>query len=332
MPPVFGRLSAVPHPYEPVLQSWLGSRFVGHRAMARNIMHDHRVSTAREASFDKLLEHPCSDRGLQNAIVDYFKAKVRTRTLPDYVYSRLNGQNLLTGTPSGKHVLHKDLQLVRLLDLNGLGRMFRWAKDEKGVRQFERCPGIGDDPAQARWLDEELQGQTEARQRAFVAAVLDVLNEYRRERPFQPTWASTWAAFGSHAMAGPERWLQVFGMPRPTYPRWVVLLRYTVREAGTVARPTQLDAGWFPYHFPSPSQAPPAGGGHPMDLRLTPRATTLLPEYVHRQIDHLSSHVEGIGRTAGAVTGRLGNQRQAHHELLASRYGPDVRAWMASSI
>lgn len=114
-------------------------------------------------------------------------------------------------------------------------------------------------------------------------------------------------------------------------PRWVMPLRYKVREAGTIARPTQLDADWYAYHFPSPPQTPLAMGGHPMDLG-SPKAAQLLPEYIHKQIGHKIDHWidsgKKIGKTTQAVTANLADMRRAHHELLVSRHGPDVLGWM----
>jgi hypothetical protein len=116
----------------------------------------------------------------------------------------------------------------------------------------------------------------------------------------------------------------------------VILLSYTVAEAGTLARPTILDADWYAYHFPSPPQAPLAIGGHPTDLRIAPRANYPLPEYIHKQIPHTLAHwtdVGGkIGRTSSPDPTSLADQRRAHLELLAKIYGPDVLGWMSSPI
>ena len=150
------------------------------------------------------------------------------------------------------------------------------------------------------------------------------MNSYSRQEPYQPTWATTWAAFEPHEEDGPERWLQVLGMAKPP-PRWLILLRYTVAEAGTLVRPTILDAKWNAYHFPSPPspQVSPAVGGHPMDLRISPKATSVLPEFIHKQIQHSLAHwmdLGGkIGRTQSPNPTALADQRRAHFELRSER-------------
>src|SRR6185369_4434410 len=96
---------------------------------------------------------------------------------------------------------------------------------------------------------------------------------------------STWSGLKPQVKDGPNRWCQMLGVHKSTV-TWVILLTYTIAEAGTIARPTQLDGGWYGFHFPSPYLAPVTRGGHPMDLRINPRAQYLLPEFVHRQITH----------------------------------------------
>ena len=340
MPPVFARSVPNPHPYEQALATWLLSTDASHRAMARNIMHDPRVSSEREKSFDQFVDRPVTCESLQRALVEYHKARVQTRQVPEYMYifSRFNSGNLLCGTWSGPHRIKRDQYLVRVLDLNGLGGVLQWAKTA-AMPEFAMCPGRGDDKPMADWLDLELLGKPESAQRAFVTAILVAMSRFRLVKRYEPAWATAWDRFERFAAEKPERWAQVAGVPKTAYPRWLVLLSYNIREAGTVVAPTQLDTGWNAYHFPSPLPAssghptpPPATGGHPMDLRDSPRATELLPEFVHCQIAHAPNHIQRIGRTDAAVSGPFAAQRRNHHDLLVLKYGPDVRAWMPDGL
>ncbi|MFM9959867.1 MAG: hypothetical protein ACKV2Q_01425 [Planctomycetaceae bacterium] len=300
--------------------------------MSRNLMHDHRVTPTREAAFDRfVVQRPVTTAVLQQAIVDYFHAKVRDRKRPDYVYAAVNDANLLTGTATGRHSINKDVQLVRVLDLNGLGQVFTWAKLRK-EKWFTSFPDSYDERMVATWLDARMQGRPILRVDAFVGAILAAMNAYRRVKPYQPTWATTHEAFATHVAEGPDRWLEVLGMTRPTSPRWLILLKYPIREAGTLCRPTQLDAGWYAYHFPSPPQTPLEVGGHAMDLRTSPSAASLLPEFIHSQIDHELRHKINIGRTTRVNAGALADQRQYHHQLLAAEYGPGVYTWMSNPV
>jgi hypothetical protein len=170
----------------------------------------------------------------------------------------------------------------------------------------------------------------------FVECVLRAMNEHRIEHPFQPTWATAWSAFLPHEMAGPDRWAQALGLCKVDYPRWFVLLRYRVREAGTLVRPTQLDAGWGVYHFPSPPQARLETGGKCMDLNIAGAGNPLLPEFIHKQIEHTMEHWLGtgqrIGRTTRPINGNLAALRRAHYSKLCATYGPGVSAWMPECI
>jgi hypothetical protein len=342
MPQVFGRDYTNTHAYENAITAWLSSTEVDARAMARNLMHDHRVSLEREKKLDDFVKYPPTADSLQRAIVDYFNARVRTRSLPEYVYQSLNATNLLTSKSTIQSTINKDVKLLRVLDLNRLRLVYQWAIDARNKKKewkksFAKFPISPNDNKIGKWLDDEIGGGSESRIEELITTVLDAVSTYSQGKPFQPTWATTWAAFASHQRHGPERWLQILGIAASP-PRWIIILRYTVGEAGTLARPTMLDAGWYANHFPSP---PPlltslSSGGHPMDLRIIPRANHLLPEFIHKQIRHSLKHwtdagsnmSDRIGRTLARNRELLSNQRICHHELLASVYGAGVYTWM----
>lgn len=335
MPPVFGRDFPDPHPYDNALKTWLASGDTFLQSMARNVMHDRRVSKEREDVFDHFVDKPCAARALNRAIVDYFIEKVRRRKRPHYVYKAINQRNLLTGRGL-MPLIHKDVRLVRILDLNGLSLVYQWANDPIRRKRLweatlQSLPTSLTDSTVAKWLNDEIEGKSSSEIERTVSTILDIMNSYSQEEAYQPTWATTWAAFEPHEKDGPERWLQVLGMTKPP-PRWVILLSYTVAEAGTLAGPTTLDAGWNAYHFP----APMAAGGHPMDLRISPRSTFVLPEFLHKQIRHPLAHwldLGGkIGRTVAANATVLADQRRAHFDLLVRVYGSGVRSWMKSPL
>src|SRR2546430_8005720 len=128
MPPVFGRMDPDPHPYDDALKAWLTSRDHSWQAMARNVMHDHRVSEARADAFDHFVDNPCTSAGLDRAMVDYSEEWIWHERLPHFLETAVNENNLLTNRDL-LPLIHKDVKLVRVLDLNGLRSVCQWAND-----------------------------------------------------------------------------------------------------------------------------------------------------------------------------------------------------------
>lgn len=349
MPPVFGRYLPDPHPYDTALNDMQRSLDDTEKALAYNLMHDHRVSREREEAFNDVLVNPTSPskEELNQALDDYVKGTIRNLPNPHYAHCDVNARNLLNGPSRFRLKVRRNQKLVRVLDLNGLFRVFQWAKGEhingnlRWNDTFSTFPAVNspDHINVTNWLSEKLGGpsyppRSPQEVEAFIATVLDVLNAYSQQvEPYQPTWAALWSSFVEEGIdrKGPERWLESVGVHRP-HPCWVILLKYSVRDVGMLARPTQLDAGRYIYHFPSPPQALLEIGGYAMDLRTTPRASTLIPEFIHNQINHSLKHWVEAGRKCELanpqVLGSLIDQRMAHYDLLCQCHGAGVDAWM----
>jgi len=331
---IFGRSSGA-HLFDDALAEWKASINHKHKAMACNLVHDHRVSPEREAHLSDMARSDmsglrCTGVNLQNALNNYFEQRVRVRKLPPYVYWKLNGDNILGATPKGWVGPKRDTKLVRVLDLSGLFHPYSWAK-KRGNKRFESLPYQMSRTAE--WIDNQLKTLSVDDLRTFLDTVFGVLRNYSQEHPFQPVWASTLTSFESHIKEGPDRWLEMLGMVRTGKPRWLVLLAYEVKEAGTIARPTQLEAGFWPYHYPSPNCAEAFRGGHPIDLGRAKRA--LLPEFVHKEIPHNLKHFECGGSRCGPTTrvtneSLLEEQRCTHYDRLVEEYGlSHIESWMS---
>jgi len=335
MPPVFNRYGSQRHLYQDALDIWLGAtqpNNSGYRAMARNVQYDWRVSQAREKELTRVIPGACTGRSLQQAIVDYHLDRVQTGPSPDYSSSDLNGENSIAG-------VDKDVPLARVVDLNGLRPVFAWARDDWDSDLSETFAKFPRDLTEQRvgaWLDGKLEASTEGEKTEFVAAVLQAMNAYRRHTRYQPAWAAAWRAVEPHLGAGADRWVDVVGLYKPVRPVWVMVLRYKAGEAGMLIRPTQLDAGWYAHHFPSPPIAPLGDGGYAMDLGTAGRATRLVPEFIHDPIDHFPRHWQDAGRlldrTSHAGAEDLPGQRESHYQLLCRFHMREVRAWMPQSL
>ncbi len=362
---VFDRSNGGGHPLDDPLDTWMSRTPLDrYWAMSCNICCDHRVSREREAVLLRYFSAEIGppEKRLEAAISRYLLKEVQRRRKPAFLHRGSNGANRFPDLgghfasrgrlPTAARTrlpnpLNPDLWLARVLDLNGLTPVFLVARHKK-LRPFSDFPrGTGRSPLRSRppevevlaWLDSKLLGANKLQQRDFVAAALEAveLSRLRPQGAYQPTWATFWSRFEALAAEGPERWAAGLGLAnRRRCARWLITLRYTVRETGGLVRPTTLDAGFNEYHFPSPPGVALQEGGHPVDLRLTPPAATLLPEFVHQQIHHPFRHWANagflLGRTEKPRHGWLVQRRGNHLALLQAVYGPGVSTWMSRCI
>jgi hypothetical protein len=332
MYPAFDRFD---HNYDPELDCWLNfpdpGRRDSYRAMARNVMHDHRVDPQVEQVFHNIY---AATRPLQTAIELYKLHRVRTPVVPDFLRPALNQSNFVAGALNANFI-DEDTDLVRLLDLNGLTPVYQWAKSQPAHALIFWDYGDGaDENETARWLSGKLPAGAET----LVPGLLAALRAYRRApgSHHYPVWAALWEEVGVHLQdSSPDRWLELVGVYAGTFPRWIVPLRYKVLEAGTLVRPSILEAGWSAHHFPSPRTAPLPDGGYSMDLLASPRATSLIREYIHQEIDFQERHWRDAGGlcrpTTRAGNGALAQQRQTHYDLLCGKC-TQVRDWMSECV
>ncbi len=340
MHPVFNDLTLYPGEYDGAIDEWLnapGSLRSTYRAMASNVMYDHRVTLERKRVFDGIVGRPCSGSGVQRAVTKYKGDRIAYSPDPDYLNESLNSANFVSGFDPVEEVIEGDVPLARVVDLNGQGlqAVYAWGKNhgEPALRKaLERFPENPDETSSvSRWLDDCLLPPADVS--SFIGVVLQALNGCRQERPYRLAWATFWSRLEPHLgdPPNPDRWLEVLGLGALPQPHWVIALKYTVAEAGTLVRPTMLEAGWNALHFPSPPQAPLGAGGHCMDLGSAPPGAALVNEYIHQPIEHSLQHWENAGRKCARTTGLggwdLSEQRRRHHRGLSWWY-TDVERWM----
>jgi len=188
------------------------------------------------------------------------------------------------------------------------------------------------------WLEQDVDSGSRDRRRFWIARIFEALRLRRGVAPFQPTWATSWYRFQREVLAAAhpaDRWAERLGVRISDCPQWLIVLRYAVRDAGTVARPTQLDGGFYGYHFPPPPASALVVGGHPMDLAVPSTTGVLIPEFLHKQIDHTADQWDAGGSLLGKIPGPtsedIATQRTTPHELPGKTY-PGVVSWMPSCI
>jgi len=337
MTPIFNRHGGS-HPLGNALDELQKSRDPRRTAVAVNLRYDHRVSLKRDEAFSAFCDHPITGNELWNSLGSYHKERIRALHDPDFVNFDLNQENILAGHYCLEpQLLHKDSRLAGVFDLNGLLTVFLWASGNR-TRKTSWLYVFKDFPSSypdfEKWLDGKLSVKP-AEQEKFIELTFDVLNSYRHEvSSYQPSWVTGWDAFEPRIIPDDASgWTKALGVNKAEN-RWLIVLKYTVAEAGTLARPTQLDAGDYEWHFPSPLSTPLQEGGHPMELH--PPPPDPLPEYVHQQLrDYDIKHWHDAGsliaktKDTHCAAAELYRLRQEHHGLLCAHYRKsDITAWM----
>jgi hypothetical protein len=120
----------------------------------------------------------------------------------------------------------------------------------------------------------------------------------------------------------------------------LLVLRYRASPKASpgldVYRPTQLEAGDFPFHFPSPDCAERRMGGHPVNFGLG-LSDLLVSEFIHREIRFHYEHWRDAGdlleRADSVNYGHLMGYRRRHYLVLKQEYGEEnVENWMRDPV
>ena len=330
-------------PLEAIIDEMLQSTDDKTRTLGWNLFHDKRVSPERFDGFTDYLSSisfsitcPAS---MKDAVSKYHASRVRSRKLPDFLVEPLNQTNFHSRSHSLPAV-YGNRRLVRVLKLSHLGKVYQAAK-VAGIRSltdYLETKVLSDGTTATidihGWLDRKLGSfsdpsgcfdVTRLSKHSFLSSLLEFMNLYRRQgEPYQPVWATGWAEFSSRDWQKPGRWLQMLGVQPSPSPSWLLLLAYDAREAGQIVRPTQLDCGWDPAHFPTPASATSA---HPMDLDDCQRERFPLPEFIHQQMDHFPTHMVACARVPGTHQPPLPPPQRRHYKILADHYS-DVPTWV----
>jgi len=303
----------------------------GLRAMARNLLGEHRVPKDRRDAFVGGAGSLADMDRVRNALDRYQTNEVRPKKggFPPVYEQPENAENAV-GFAAKAH-------LATVLDLTRLGRVWAEAGTAFHLEAFRFFRPTAPSPDQVNeFLSRHLE--TPAKAEAFLPDLFEALKQYRKKTAkwIDPTWAADWKSLRPFLDPGrPERWLQAVGVPKDIGV-WVAVVRYPAARVERIYRPTQLDAGWYARHFPSPPHAPTAVGGHTMFLHPSTGAVAahdvLVSEYIHAQVDFRMMDWRAAGRLVGFAPlsgGVLDDQRAAHWKLLQRKYGEtQVRLWM----
>jgi len=106
--------------------------------------------------------------------------------------------------------------------------------------------------------------------RAFFDAQREFLREVdsrqRSDDPMatlNPFWVTVWDSWQQRVGKSADDWCASVGLCKDS-PAWVAVVRYPVRRVQLI-RPTQLEAGWYGRHFPTPPDCSLGEGGRVVD-------------------------------------------------------------------
>ena len=307
------------------------------RAMARNLLAEHRLSKSRFQLFSTFAGAMDDLEAIRSAVQRYHANEVRPLVSAgiEPAYTRPENQQNLVNLPPRT-------QVATVLNLSGLERIYAEAWKTFRIPEFRMYDVTS--PLNSQQVNDFLSPRlTDPAQREpFLQAIFRALRRYRNspkvERRIRTCWVAEWKALQPFLDSNiPERWSQAVGVPSDDA-AWLAVFRYPLHGRGKeipLFRPTQLDAGWYGHHFPSPPGAPLEKGGHAMYLAqdgapVAPR--DLVPEYLHAQIDFTMAQWRAAGGLLGMarrVGGDLREQRRGHWTLLQETYGnAPIATWM----
>ena len=332
--------------YDEALITWESSGDEEKISMAVNLRCDHRVTNMREQQFR---DYFLKKNDLREALDDYVRHSVKLSTSPHFCEPWCD--NLVADCLSDEYCENfkapKDLATV--ISLNGLSHpikdtypnlvhiMPEWkdlidVETQASDEHSDQTPGKNKFD---KWLDSNLKDKTTEQIETFLSKIFKVLNhrltvEHKR---YNPVWVTTWDDFDMYTKLSADRWNQVVGVPRDT-PTWQIVLRYPSSKVPCLYRPSQLDGGYYPQHFPTPRVAAMADGGRTMDLDAS--VTKPLNEYIHKQINlDIQYWIQGGRRIgeASVTSDDLPKMRNHHYDKLIDMYEEDaIRNWMQRAI
>lgn len=297
--------------------------------LAKNVEVDDRVSIERALHFAETMRELLLKKGLEPALVHYAISTLRSRPEDTYLSRAVNGLNLLSDRARYPQFL------CHVLSLNALARYL--AQEDMGWKYG--FPGLNSVTASqisasgVERIDQVLNGELAnvddtPRRVRLVTALLTYHADQAERNQLRPAWAADWERFEAACenRNNPDRWTSLVGVYRKGG-CWLIVLKYPSSKVGQLVRPTQLDAGAYDYHFPSPGSVSCDSGGASMNLD-EPDPVEPLREFVHRPIRFDLSNWEAAGwrldRQRGANSNGLQRIRERHLGNLRLAHGGDL--------
>lgn len=290
------------------------------KAVIENLKYDHRVCEKREEKFRDELRKKGGNPVA--AVRAYHKAHSCVRQ-PDFSDPYIRQNNMVDTS-----ALHPETKFVNVLDLSSAGIcQILLAQDD--------FPFYAEEPGEPRnfpvryaeWLDTQLNVPFE-QQKEFVGRILQAMNRHQTsDGPHNPTWVIPYKDFQpfldkQEQDGRANQWAWALGLAKEAN-RWLVVLTYSFVQLGRkLFRPTQLDAGNSPWHFPSHPRRDVTLGGQPMLLHPAGHSVSggvQLAEFIHEQWEDMTGDCcLAVAKTTASAMADLQACRRRHREMLKS--------------
>ncbi len=332
---IFGVLNAG-HAWCQTLDTWIGAIDDPQHAIGANIAVDMRVPPKRQGWIETFRpELPLKEQ------LNKYTVSQQTAAVPDFIRCP---ENLAERVPADK-------DLVWIVDLTALypvGDMIEKVEERldklrpNGQAASTTTSHLGD--AAFYWNERlELSGhipegticvtgeQLTETHRAVMGCLLDELRENRKWRR-HPIWVCLYEELRHHLEKGPERWLELVGVPKSSGNRHIAVVKYPKGDL-PLFRPSTADAFSHSYHFPTSMTSDPNEGGRSLDMSgpistigngvedngsatgVGSRDNPPLREYIHMHGFPAAAQLVAIGRTGRPV----GPEKPYGTEVIALR-------------
>ena len=203
-----------------------------------------------------------------------------------------------------------------------------------GIRGLSRI-----DPANSATIASTIQKvQDSGGEYRLIDGFLEAQRKYLDEKQeAAPVWVTRWDGWRRRIdPQRPETWAEAVGLRKPFARRPLIALRYSVREARLLVRPSQLDAGQMGRHFPSPTVCPLGDGGRVVQGGGS--SENALEEFIHAPVPWTLGHWQAdelpvaFTQTPIGPDSALRADRDQHWQVLGQEFTvQQVQDWMPNS-
>ena len=312
------------------------------RTFAWNLLHDGRVNPEWADYWYRQYGKPISPAGLRNSLINYHN-DLREKPSSYAELGRRGGNSVRINMHDAPA---ENDSLVHVLDLWSPGARQIW--NHARVMEMPilaEAADLGlDRPSPPPIITNALESGTVNGQRAIMTSFFRAFEDYFASHPvprLNPYWVARWDPWRKCVNGSAADWCESVGLSkkRTQTPTWMAVVRYPVRRASRLFCPTQLEAGWYGRHFPTPPECRCHHGGRVVEGRpsvFSDPSRFALQEYIHEAIPLYLSDWLAAGFPVRPTTGLVGREellerdRSAHWGTLTREF-PDTGKWMADA-